>query len=55
MKPQWFNHNDIPYDQMWTDDILWYPLLLSGKKFNAFFKFQGLKQIIDYSINEIHD
>ena len=32
-------HDSIPYDQMWVDDKLWYPLLLQGKRFNAFFKY----------------
>ena len=25
-QPQWFPENGIRYDQMWPDDILWYPL-----------------------------
>ena len=48
MCPQWFNHDSIPYDQMWVDDKLWYPLLLQGKRFNAFFKFQRLHKVKDY-------
>ncbi len=54
MCPQWFNHDSIPYDQMWVDDKLWYPLLLQGKRFNAFFKFQGLHKVIDYNIQELN-
>ena len=49
--PMWFHHDNIPYDQMWVDDKLWYPLLLQGKRFNAFFKFQGLHKVIDYNIH----
>lgn len=39
MKPQWFKINDVPYDKMFPDDKYWLPVLLDGKKFNAFFEF----------------
>jgi ADP-ribose pyrophosphatase YjhB (NUDIX family) len=32
MKPQWFLHSAIPYDQMWQDDIFWLPKVLTGKR-----------------------
>ena len=38
MKPFWFNLNEIPYDQMFKDDIFWLPLVLSGKKIRANFE-----------------
>jgi len=31
MKPQWFSQPDIPYDEMWQDDIYWLPTVLAGK------------------------
>ncbi len=39
MKPQWFSLNDIPFSDMWSDDIHWFPLLLSGKLFKGKFLF----------------
>jgi 8-oxo-dGTP diphosphatase/2-hydroxy-dATP diphosphatase len=39
MKPEWFHVDDIPYEQMWTDDIHWLPIFLSGKKFRGKFLF----------------
>lgn len=30
MNPSWFNVNDIPYEQMWSDDIYWLPKVLDG-------------------------
>lgn len=39
MKPQWFLVNEIPYDNMWSDDKYWLPLLLDGKKFKGTFLF----------------
>ena len=53
MKPQWFSFEDIPYKTMWPDDEYWYPYLLSGKRFNAYFKFQGMEYIIEQRITEL--
>lgn len=39
MKPQWFKATDIPYAEMWSDDILWLPLILEGKKVRGAFTF----------------
>ena len=39
MKPQWFDIVSIPFEQMWSDDIHWMPILLSGKKFKGKFLF----------------
>ena len=39
MRPQWFLESEIPYEDMWSDDILWVPLFLAGKKFRGRFLF----------------
>jgi len=39
MKPQWYKHQEIPYGEMWADDIHWMPLVLAGKKIEAEFHF----------------
>ncbi len=39
MRPQWFDTDKIPYEQMWTDDQYWLPLFLQGKKFKGTFLF----------------
>lgn len=41
MKPQWFAHHEIPYEQMWSDDAVWLPHVLDGKTFKAYFKFDS--------------
>lgn len=39
--PIWTPQSEIPYDQMWADDRLWFPLLLDGKCFRGRFTFDG--------------
>ena len=50
MKPQWFNVDEIPFDQMWPDDKYWLPVFLRGKKFKAKFVLQGQDNIIDQKL-----
>jgi len=33
MTPAWFANGAIPFDQMWADDRVWFPLLLAGEEF----------------------
>ncbi|CAM6123966.1 unnamed protein product [Calypogeia fissa] len=30
MEPRWFTESEIPYETMWSDDILWYPEFLKS-------------------------
>ena len=40
--PFWCKFHDIPYDEMWQDDIHWLPTVLSErKKFTGYFVFDG--------------
>ena len=39
MKPKWFAINEIPYHEMWEDDIIWLPRMLSGEKVEYDFTF----------------
>ncbi len=32
MRPQWFEVEDIPYKEMWADDIFWLPKVLQEEK-----------------------
>ena len=50
MRPCWFKHANIPFDSMWPDDHLWYPIMLNDGYFDACFKFQGISKMLDYSI-----
>ena len=39
MSPKWFDIKAIPFEQMWSDDIHWLPMLLSEKLFKGNFLF----------------
>lgn len=50
MAPQWFDFKDIPYDNMWQDDIFWLPAVLAGKKLKTLFTFDKDEHMIDAQI-----
>lgn len=52
MCPKWFSVDKIPYDTMWPDDYLWYPMMLSKRYLNGYFKFQGMDKLLEYNIEE---
>jgi len=54
MKPQWFSLKDIPFKDMWSDDIFWLPEVLKGNFVTGSFKFEENETIKekDISINE---
>jgi 8-oxo-dGTP diphosphatase len=39
--PLWFPIDAVPFAQMWADDRLWFPHLLSGQPFRGRFLFDG--------------
>jgi 8-oxo-dGTP diphosphatase len=39
--PLWTPVEAIPYDRMWQDDRLWIPMLLTGRRFDGRFVFDG--------------
>lgn len=53
MRPKWFDINEIPYNQMWSDDKYWLPIFLDKKKFKGKFFFNKSNEIISYSLLEI--
>lgn len=53
MKPQWFNINEIPFENMWPDDELWFPIFLRGKKFKGYVLFKDTNTIIRSQIAEV--
>lgn len=53
MRPCWYSFDEIPFKDMWPDDIDWFPLLLKGAKFSGYFKFEGHDKIIDFTLQEV--
>jgi hypothetical protein len=50
MKPQWFDVQHIPYDLMWSEARIWFPVFLSGTSFDAIFSFNAGGAIIKHTI-----
>ena len=48
MKPQWYSKKLLPYNKMWSDDHLWLPHVLAGKKVRADFYFNESQGVEDY-------
>lgn len=50
MKPQWYFVDEIPFKEMWPDDIYWIPLFLKGKKFKGKILFGEKDTILEKEI-----
>lgn len=53
MMPKWFTYDQIPYQDMWLDDRLWFPYMLKGTLFYGRFHYQGFDKILNYNIQEL--
>ena len=47
MAPAWFKVDDIPYDQMWDDDLYWLPRVLDGERMQATFTYRADNQTVE--------
>lgn len=50
MRPQWFLPTEIPFADMWPDDIHWLPHFLTGKSVRGYFHFKDPNTILDYEL-----
>lgn len=55
MKPQWFHIKEIPFKEMWPDDIHWMPLFLGDKKFKGRFLFGESDAILEQELTEVKE
>lgn len=55
MKPQWFDLDNIPYNNMFQDDILWLPEVLKGNKVRAYFDFDKDMNLISQKCNIVDE
>lgn len=52
MAPRWYNEADIPYSEMWPDDMYWLPGVLEGKILHAEFIFDRSDNVLDMDVRE---
>jgi|AntAceMinimDraft_9_1070365.scaffolds.fasta_scaffold147340_1 8-oxo-dGTP pyrophosphatase MutT (NUDIX family) len=50
MRPKWFSVEDIPFNQMWSDDRHWLPHILAGKKLKGKFIFDGKDKVVNKTL-----
>uniref|UniRef100_A0A8C3KXD2 Oxidized purine nucleoside triphosphate hydrolase n=1 Tax=Chrysolophus pictus TaxID=9089 RepID=A0A8C3KXD2_CHRPC len=55
MQPQWFQMDEVPFKQMWPDDVYWFPLVFQRKLFRGYFKFQGQDTIVEHTLKEVEE
>jgi 8-oxo-dGTP pyrophosphatase MutT (NUDIX family) len=53
MAPKWFSTDDVPYENMWSDDPFWLPHILHGAKISADFKLDVANVIVGHTIAEV--
>ena len=53
MTPRWFVADEIPYDEMWQDDILWLPRTLEGEKVFGAFTFDEADNMLTHDIKNV--
>ncbi|KAJ2757886.1 hypothetical protein IWQ56_006147 [Coemansia nantahalensis] len=41
MRPEWFGVDSMPFDRMWADDHIWWPLMMRGDLFVGRFWFKA--------------
>ncbi|EIE91445.1 hypothetical protein G6F46_008928 [Rhizopus delemar] len=57
MKPEWFDYENIPFDQMWADDKQWFPFIIEHQQnFIGYFHFaQDQATILKQKIQMVDD
>ena len=55
IKPEWFPLNKVPHDQMWSDDVFWFPKVLEGSMIRAKFLFGKDLLVEDSEIQEVEN
>ena len=48
--PHWFRFEDIPFEEMWDDDVLWLPRVLNGESVQGYFSFVE-ETLIDHKVD----
>merc|ERR1711941_112095 len=55
MKPKWFSVDEVPFDEMWADDRVWFPFMIKGCCFTGTCHFATDKAgaMISHTFHEI--
>lgn len=53
MSPKWFYADEIPFSEMWSDDVYWFPYFMRGKKFRGRYTFDENDKVVDYKLEEV--
>jgi len=53
MRPQWFELDALPKDEMWKSDLQWWPEYLKGNKFTARFVFDKDDNVLEHEIHQV--
>ncbi|GAN09398.1 7,8-dihydro-8-oxoguanine triphosphatase-like [Mucor ambiguus] len=54
MRPKWYAFDQIPFDQMWSDDKYWFPFVLKHQHFSGHFHFgEDQKTILKHDLSAI--
>lgn len=53
MAPQWFGINEIPYENMWQDDVYWLPAVLGGQLLRTQFVFDTDEQMLQATLTPV--
>ena len=54
MRPEWFSVNELPFQDMWPDDIFWLPEVVKGKLLKAMFKFGEKDVVLDKKVEIVN-
>ena len=50
MKPEWFDTNNVPYDEMWSDDKYWLPNVIAGEYIQADVTFGDDDEVLTHEV-----
>lgn len=54
MRPKWFSVNDLPFQDMWPDDVFWLPEVVKGNLLRATFKFGENDIVLDKNVEIVN-